>query len=333
LSYMASNSDVWVGWTWWAAGPWWGSYMFSVEPSATGTDNTLFSAISTYLASTGVTSVSPSPGGSPTPGDSPVTPVGSNYIIIVEYDPPLKQGLSSSGKAGVGVGVPLAIILIAVVAIVVILVYRRRKGYSTPDWSRIKTALSLERFTSPRDFSRTYSPQATNTNVTELTEVRVGAQPHPPSKPRPPAQPRPPSQPRPARPTSKPVDEWESITTPDGKVYYHNTTTGETSWDPPGKQEKSTPAKSKGKWTATTTPDGKTYYENESGETTWEKPKDFVEEKKSPKPATKAATKPATAPVKPANPPPQPPAKRPLPPVKATNVPRPNYPPPNPNNK
>jgi hypothetical protein len=29
---MNDNNDVWLGWTWWAAGPWWGEYMFTVEP-------------------------------------------------------------------------------------------------------------------------------------------------------------------------------------------------------------------------------------------------------------------------------------------------------------
>jgi len=33
---MESNSDVWQGWTWWAAGPWWGNYMYSLEPTANG---------------------------------------------------------------------------------------------------------------------------------------------------------------------------------------------------------------------------------------------------------------------------------------------------------
>ncbi|PYH43176.1 putative extracellular endoglucanase/cellulase [Aspergillus saccharolyticus JOP 1030-1] len=33
LSYMSENSDVWVGASWWSAGPWWGSYMYSIEPS------------------------------------------------------------------------------------------------------------------------------------------------------------------------------------------------------------------------------------------------------------------------------------------------------------
>jgi endoglucanase len=33
LHYVRTNSDVWLGWTYWAAGPWWGNYGFSIEPS------------------------------------------------------------------------------------------------------------------------------------------------------------------------------------------------------------------------------------------------------------------------------------------------------------
>ncbi|CAG9940217.1 unnamed protein product [Clonostachys rosea f. rosea IK726] len=32
LQYLKDNSDVWTGWVWWSAGPWWGNYMFSMEP-------------------------------------------------------------------------------------------------------------------------------------------------------------------------------------------------------------------------------------------------------------------------------------------------------------
>jgi hypothetical protein len=33
LVYLNQNSDVWLGWAYWAAGPWWGNYRFSIEPS------------------------------------------------------------------------------------------------------------------------------------------------------------------------------------------------------------------------------------------------------------------------------------------------------------
>ncbi len=32
LNFMEANRDVWVGFTWWSAGAWWGDYMFTVEP-------------------------------------------------------------------------------------------------------------------------------------------------------------------------------------------------------------------------------------------------------------------------------------------------------------
>ncbi|CAH0032946.1 unnamed protein product [Clonostachys rhizophaga] len=32
LKHLSENSDVWSGALWWAAGPWWGDYMFSYEP-------------------------------------------------------------------------------------------------------------------------------------------------------------------------------------------------------------------------------------------------------------------------------------------------------------
>lgn len=32
LTHIDQNRDVWMGWTYWAAGPWWGDYMFSLEP-------------------------------------------------------------------------------------------------------------------------------------------------------------------------------------------------------------------------------------------------------------------------------------------------------------
>lgn len=33
LEFMRDNSDVWLGWSWWAAGPEWGEYIFTLEPT------------------------------------------------------------------------------------------------------------------------------------------------------------------------------------------------------------------------------------------------------------------------------------------------------------
>jgi endoglucanase len=38
-SYMQDNSDVWMGWTYWSGGPWWGNYMYSIEPTNIGQPN------------------------------------------------------------------------------------------------------------------------------------------------------------------------------------------------------------------------------------------------------------------------------------------------------
>lgn len=49
LAYMDANADVWLGWTWWAAGPWWGNYMFSVEPDG-GQDKPQMAVLEKYTA-------------------------------------------------------------------------------------------------------------------------------------------------------------------------------------------------------------------------------------------------------------------------------------------
>jgi endoglucanase len=36
LDHVEGNLDVWTGWTWWAAGPWWGDYIFTLEPGPGG---------------------------------------------------------------------------------------------------------------------------------------------------------------------------------------------------------------------------------------------------------------------------------------------------------
>jgi endoglucanase len=51
--FTHANSDVWIGQTYWGAGPWWGDYMFSIEPTglgtATVTDKPQMSVLDDYL--------------------------------------------------------------------------------------------------------------------------------------------------------------------------------------------------------------------------------------------------------------------------------------------
>jgi endoglucanase len=36
LDYVDGHADVWAGWTYWAAGPWWSNYIYSIEPGNDG---------------------------------------------------------------------------------------------------------------------------------------------------------------------------------------------------------------------------------------------------------------------------------------------------------
>jgi len=49
LSTLDASSDVFVGWTYWAAGPWWGDYPLSVQPSEDGSDKPQFSVLARHL--------------------------------------------------------------------------------------------------------------------------------------------------------------------------------------------------------------------------------------------------------------------------------------------
>jgi endoglucanase len=54
LDYIEAHGDVWLGWTWWAAGPWWGNYMFTLEPTNLGqptqTDRPALAVLQPHLA-------------------------------------------------------------------------------------------------------------------------------------------------------------------------------------------------------------------------------------------------------------------------------------------
>ena len=56
LTFIDSNLDVWMGWTFWSAGPWWGDYMYSLEPS-NGQDKPQMAILAKHFPST----VSPTP--------------------------------------------------------------------------------------------------------------------------------------------------------------------------------------------------------------------------------------------------------------------------------
>src|SRR5262249_48168852 len=49
LTLIQTNSDVWLGWTWWAAGPWWGNYMFTLEQAAGGADQPAMAVLKSFI--------------------------------------------------------------------------------------------------------------------------------------------------------------------------------------------------------------------------------------------------------------------------------------------
>ena len=48
VSFLRSNEDVWLGWTYWAAGPVWGEYMFTLEPRD-GADRPQMQVLSPFI--------------------------------------------------------------------------------------------------------------------------------------------------------------------------------------------------------------------------------------------------------------------------------------------
>ncbi|KAL1612325.1 hypothetical protein SLS60_000551 [Paraconiothyrium brasiliense] len=51
LNYLDQNSDVWYGALWWAAGPWWSDYFFSMEPTTGTAWNIVLPKIKSYFVS------------------------------------------------------------------------------------------------------------------------------------------------------------------------------------------------------------------------------------------------------------------------------------------
>lgn len=49
LDYMGDNSEVWLGALWWAAGPWWSDYIYSMEPSSGPAYTGMLSTLEPYL--------------------------------------------------------------------------------------------------------------------------------------------------------------------------------------------------------------------------------------------------------------------------------------------
>ncbi|HZZ81557.1 MAG TPA: cellulase family glycosylhydrolase, partial [Gemmataceae bacterium] len=49
LNYVEAHTSSWIGWTWWAAGPWWQNYLFTAEPTNLGKANQADRPVMTVL--------------------------------------------------------------------------------------------------------------------------------------------------------------------------------------------------------------------------------------------------------------------------------------------
>jgi endoglucanase len=49
LKQLDDNADVYMGWTWWGAGPWWGAYPFSIEPAGATGDRPQMDVLTKHL--------------------------------------------------------------------------------------------------------------------------------------------------------------------------------------------------------------------------------------------------------------------------------------------
>lgn len=52
LAHVEANAEVWLGWTYWAGGPWWGEYIFTLQPTGCPTacvDRPQMAALRPYL--------------------------------------------------------------------------------------------------------------------------------------------------------------------------------------------------------------------------------------------------------------------------------------------
>jgi endoglucanase len=87
LSYMSENSDVWLGAEWWSAGPWWGTYMYSLEPTSGPAYSTYLPILEKYFVSGTASSSSSSTTGSTTSVNKPTTSAPTQVQVVDTSSP------------------------------------------------------------------------------------------------------------------------------------------------------------------------------------------------------------------------------------------------------
>ena len=108
LDFMEGNSEVWMGAEWWAAGPWWGDYMYNLEPTDGGAYEVYLPILEKYFVDGSVSasaSASSSPSSSSLPSPQSSSGVYSSRSQVIRTPiSPVSASSSSSQAPGRGSG-------------------------------------------------------------------------------------------------------------------------------------------------------------------------------------------------------------------------------------
>ncbi|GIJ98755.1 hypothetical protein Aspvir_000875 [Aspergillus viridinutans] len=96
LSYMSENSDVWLGASWWSAGPWWGTYMYSLEPTSGPAYSTYLPILKKYFVSGTASSSSSSSSTSSSASVTKPTTTTATQVEVVDTSSPSSTPTPSS---------------------------------------------------------------------------------------------------------------------------------------------------------------------------------------------------------------------------------------------
>jgi len=158
LTYIIQNQDVYVGWTWWAGGPLWGTYMFDLEPGSS-TNAALMSVLQPFIGATTMGTLPIPSAGTPIGSTAPNTAAGGN--LQANANKP-----NTGTIAGAVVGSILGALLIAGAVVAFILIRKRRNiphfsmgSQSSSTWSPTVTPPPIPSSPSVVPISRSPPPQ------------------------------------------------------------------------------------------------------------------------------------------------------------------------------
>ncbi len=82
LAFIEANASVYLGWSWWAAGPWWGNYFLSIEPGSGGAQQ-MMPILERHLRFSSPPPPQPPPPSPQPPPPPPPSPGGSDLVATL----------------------------------------------------------------------------------------------------------------------------------------------------------------------------------------------------------------------------------------------------------